>query len=142
MERGITVLLQDVSQLTNIGRTHIWSDNENFKIELFLNYKETLGNFCSTTVNTVSQSLQAELLELSVQLTNLHYDIDRNKKTSMDYLSPHFFQINDNVVNVENDVAYTTTVRDMQKKIKYCSRFERGSNSPEPLADEIINPSD
>ena len=28
------------------------------------------------------------------------------------------------------------------KKINYCSSFERGSNSPEPLEDEIINPSD
>ena len=25
---------------------------------------------------------------------------------------------------------------------KYCSRFERGSNSPKPLPDESINPSD
>ena len=30
----------------------------------------------------------------------------------------------------------------MQKQFKYCSRCERGYNSPEPLADEIINPSD
>ena len=28
------------------------------------------------------------------------------------------------------------------KKIKYCSSFERGSNSTKPLADESINPSD
>ena len=39
MERGITVLLQDVAQLINIGRTHILFYREVFKTELFLNYK-------------------------------------------------------------------------------------------------------
>ena len=43
-----TVLLQDVAQLINIGRTHILCYHEVFKTELFLNYKETLGTFCST----------------------------------------------------------------------------------------------
>ena len=42
---------------------------------------------------------------------------------------------------MKNDVARTINVSDMQK-IKYCSSFERGSNSTKPLADESINPSD
>ena len=41
---------------------------------------------------------------------------------------------------MKNDVACTTTVNDMQEKFKYCSRYERGYNSPEPLADESIHP--
>ena len=57
MERGITVMLHDVSQLVNIGRTHILFYHKVFKAELFLNCKETLVNFCSTSVNPVSWSL-------------------------------------------------------------------------------------
>ena len=72
MERGITVVLQGIAQLMNIGRTNILFYHEVFKTELFLNYRETLGTFCSTSVNPVSQSLKAVLTELSSQLTNLH----------------------------------------------------------------------
>ena len=36
-EKGITVLLQDVAQLINIGRTYILFDHEIFKTDLFLN---------------------------------------------------------------------------------------------------------
>ena len=39
MDRGMTVLLQDVAQLINIGFTHILFDCEVFKTELFLNYR-------------------------------------------------------------------------------------------------------
>ena len=39
MERVRTVLLQDVAQLMNIGRTHILFDNEVFKTESFFNYR-------------------------------------------------------------------------------------------------------
>ena len=46
----------------------------------------------------------------------------------MDFLCSNFCQINDNVVTVKNDVAHTTAVSYMQKKIII------GSNSPEPLA--------
>ena len=53
----------------------------------------------------------------------------------------NFRQINDNVVTVKNDVTRTTTFSDMQK-INYCSRYERGSNSTEPLSEEIINPTE
>ena len=54
----------------------------------------------------------------------------------------NFRQINDNVVTVKIDVACTTTVSDMQKRFKYSSRFEIGSNSSEPLVDERIIPTD
>ena len=37
VERGRTVLLQDVAQLIKIGRTRILFDHEVFKIGLFLN---------------------------------------------------------------------------------------------------------
>ena len=60
----------------------------------------------------------------------------------MDFLCSNFRQINDNVVTVKNDVARTTTVSDMQFVFKYFSRFERGYNAPEPLAEETINTSD
>ena len=61
IERGRKVLLQDVAHIINIGRTHILFHHEAFKTELFLNYKENLSNFCSTSVNPVSQSLKAVL---------------------------------------------------------------------------------
>ena len=115
MERGRTVLLQDVAQQINIGRTHILFDRLVLKTELFLNYKEIMGTFCSTSVNTVSHSLRDVLPENSSQVTNLHSDINSHQKTSMDFLCYNFFQINDNVVTVKNDVACTTTVSDMQK---------------------------
>ena len=60
----------------------------------------------------------------------------------MDFLCSNFFQINDNIVTVKNDFARTTTISDMRKKFKYWSRYEIVSNKPEPLVDEIINPSD
>ena len=62
--RGRTLLLQDVAQLINIVHTHILFDDEVFKTELFLNYKETVSNFCSTSVNPVSRSLKDVLTEL------------------------------------------------------------------------------
>ena len=58
----------------------------------------------------------------------------------MDYLFSNFFQINDNVVTVKSDVARTTTVSENAFFFKYCSRFERVSNSFEPLVDESIDP--
>ena len=60
----------------------------------------------------------------------------------MDFLCSNFRQINDSVVTVKYDIAYTTTVSDMQNVFKYCSKFEIGSNSPEPLADKRIDPGD
>ena len=57
MDRVRTVMLQDVAQLINIGRTHILFDNEVFKTELFLNYNEALSTFCRIIVNLLSQSL-------------------------------------------------------------------------------------
>ena len=71
-----TVLLQDVAQLINIGWTHILFDHAIFKTDLFLNYKETMGTFCSTSVTPVSQSLKAVLPELSSKVTNFPYDIN------------------------------------------------------------------
>ena len=43
MEIRRTVLLQDVAQLINIGRTHILFDHAVLKTDLLLNYKETMG---------------------------------------------------------------------------------------------------
>ena len=100
MERGRIVLLQDVSQLINIGRTHILFDLEVFKTELFLKYKETMGTFFSTSVNPVSWSLRAVLTGFSSQVTKLYSDINVHQKTSMDFLCSNFCQINDNVVTV------------------------------------------
>ena len=113
MERVRKVLLQDVAHMINIGRTHILFDHEVFKTELFLKYKETLGNFCSTNVNPVSQSLKDVLPELSSQLTNLHSDVNDHQNTSRDFLCSNFHQNNNNVVTVKNDVARTTTISDM-----------------------------
>ena len=118
-QRGRTVLLQYVAQLINIGCTHNLFDHEVFKTELFLNYKETVGTFCSKSVNPLSQSLNDVLTELSSQLTNLHSDVNGHQKTSMDFLCSNFLQINDSVVTVKNDIAYTTTVSDMQNVFKY-----------------------
>ena len=114
MDRGISVLLQDVVQLMTIGRTHILFDHEVFKTELFLKYKETLGTFCSTSVNIVSHSLKVVLMKLSSQPTNLHSDVNGHQNTSIYYLCSNFPQINNNVVTVKNDVACTTTFSDMQ----------------------------
>ena len=58
MYRGITLILQDVAQLINIGRTHILFHHEVVNTELFLNYKENLGPFFSTSVNPSYQSLK------------------------------------------------------------------------------------
>ena len=113
MDRFRTVLLQDVAQLINTDRTHILFDNEVFKTELLLNYKETLGNFCSTSVNTASQSLKDVITELSSQITNLKYDDNGHQNNSIDFLCSNFCQINDNAVTVKNDVARNTTVSDM-----------------------------
>ena len=106
MERDRTVLIQDVAQLINIGRTHILFDHEFFKTELFLKSKETLGTFCSTSVNQLSQSLKAVMSYLSSKLTNLHYDVNGHQNTSMLFMCYNFRQINDNVVTVKNDVAW------------------------------------
>ena len=46
-------MIQDVTQLINIGRNHILFYREYFKTELFLNYKEIPGTFFITSVNTV-----------------------------------------------------------------------------------------
>ena len=55
MERGTTGMIQDVSQLINIGRIHILFDRAVFKTDLLLKYKETMGTFIITSVNIVSQ---------------------------------------------------------------------------------------
>ena len=98
----------------NIFRTHISFDHEVFKTELLLNYKDTLGTFYSISVNPESQSLKAVLPEIPIKITKLHSSVNGHQNASMDYLSSNFFQINDNVVTVKNDVARTTTVSDMQ----------------------------
>ena len=54
MDRGRKLLLQYVTQLMNIGHTHILFDNEVFNNELFLNCRETLSTFCRIIVNPVS----------------------------------------------------------------------------------------
>ena len=115
MDRGRTVLLQDVAQLINIGRTHILFDLEVFKTELFLKYKETMGTFFSTSVNPVSQSLQSVLPELSIKLTNWQSEFNCHQNISMNFLCSNLRQINDNVATVKNDVGCTTGVSDMQK---------------------------
>ena len=88
-----------------------------------------MGNFCSTSMNTVSQSLNSVLPEHSSQVTNFHYEIKGHQNTSMDFLCSNFRQINNNVVTVKHDVARTVTVSDM-KFFNYFSKYERGSNSP------------
>ena len=133
MDRSITVLLKYVTQLINIGRTHILFDHRFFKTELFLNYREALGTFCSTHVNVVSKSLNSVLTELSSKLNNLHSYVNGHKKTSMYFLRSNCRQIYDNVVTVKNDVTRTTTVSDMRFFFNYFPRYERGYNSPEPL---------
>ena len=92
MDRYRTVLIQDVAQLINIGRTQILFDNKFFKTELFLKYKETMGTFCSTSGNTVSQSLKDLLTELSSQLNNLQSNVNGHQNTSMDFLRSNFFK--------------------------------------------------
>ena len=61
MERGRTVLIQNFAQLINIGQPHILFYPEVSKTELFLKYRETMGTFCSTRMNPVSQSLNCLL---------------------------------------------------------------------------------
>ena len=61
MDRGRTVLIQDVVKLINTDHTHILFDHEVFKTELLLKHKETLGTFCSTSVNQISQLMKAAL---------------------------------------------------------------------------------
>ena len=61
-----------------------------------------MGTLCSTSVNTVYQSLKALPPELSNQVNNLHSDINVHQKTSMDFMRSKFHQIYDNV---------TTTLR-------------------------------
>ena len=78
-----------------------------------------MGTFCSKSVNPVSQSLNDVLTELSSQLTNLHFDVNSHQNISMDFLCSNFRQINDSVVTVKYDIAYTTTVSDMQNVFKY-----------------------
>ena len=97
-----TVLLKDVAQLINIGRTPILFDHAVFKTDLFFKCKENMGTFCITSVNSVSHSMKAVLPELSSQATNLHYDINGHQNTSMDFLRSDSFQTNDN---------FTTTLR-------------------------------
>ena len=80
MEKDITLLLQDAAQLMNIGRTQILFDHEVSKTELFLNYKENLDTLCRTSVNKLYQSLKAVLPEISIQLTNLQYDVNVQQK--------------------------------------------------------------
>ena len=113
-------MLQDVAQLINIGRTHILLYRSVFKTDLFLKYRETMGTFCITGVNPVSQSMKAVLTEHSIQVTNLNSDVNGHQNTSMDFLCSNFCQINDNVVTVKNDVSRTTNVSDMQNNLKYC----------------------
>ena len=103
--------------MINIGCTHILFDHEVFKTLLLFKYKENLGTLCSTSVNPVSQLLKPVPTELSIQLTNLHSDVNGQQNTSMDFLCSNFRKINDNVATVKNDVTRTTTVSDMQKKI-------------------------
>ena len=94
--------------------------HEVLKTGLFLNYKETLGTFCSTSVNLVSQSLKALLSELSSLLAYLYYNDNVHQKNSTGFLSSNFCQINDNVVTMKNDDSRTKTVIDMQNNLKYC----------------------
>ena len=103
LDRGIKVLLQDVSQLIKIGRTHILFDHALFRTELLFNYNKTMDTFCITSLNPVSQSLMAVLLEISTQVTSLHYDINGHLNTSTDFLCSNFHQINDNVVTVKKN---------------------------------------
>ena len=88
--------------MINIGRTHILFDHTVFKTELLFKYEETMGNFCSTSGNPVSQSLKAVLPQISSQVKNLHSDINGCKNTSMDFMRSNFCQINADV---------TTTLR-------------------------------
>ena len=141
MDKGRTVLIQDVEQLINIGRTHILFDHEVFKTDLFLEYKETMGTLFSTSVNPVYKSLKAFTPEISSQLTNFHSDNNGHQSTSMDFLCYNFRKINDNVVTVKNDFSCTTTAIDVWF-FKYFSGYERGYNYPEQLLDESNNPSD
>ena len=77
----------------------------------------------------------------SSKLTDKHYDINFLQNTSIDILCSNFRQINDNVVTEKYDVSRNITVSDM-RLLKYFSPCEIVFNSPETLADGIINPSD
>ena len=128
MDRGGTVMLRYFAQLIHIGHTHILFDHEVFKIELLFKCKETMSTFCSTSVNTVYQSLKTVLPELSSQINIFQSEVNGHQKTNIDFLCSNFHQINDNVATMKNDVAQTTTISDMQVFFKYCSRYEKGSN--------------
>ena len=80
-----TLLLQGVTQLINIGCTTILFYHEDFKTELLLNYRKTLGTLYSTSVGPVYQSLNDVLPELFSQLINLHSGVNGHQKTSMDF---------------------------------------------------------
>ena len=142
MERVRTVMLQHVAQLINIGRTHILYDHEVFKTELFLNYRETMGNFFSSSMNPVFQALNVVLQKLSSQLTNLYSDVNGNQKSSIYFMSSNFRQINYNV----GTVKMMLLVLQLSVICKFCfdyfSLFDRCSNSSEPLSDKIIITSD
>ena len=140
MERGITVPLQNVTQLINIGRINILFEHKVFKTELLLNCRENLGTFCSTSVNQVSQSMKAVLPKISSQLIKLNSDVNDQQNTRMGFLCSKFIKINDNVVTMKNDVACTTTVSTIifQVFLKVWKRFYE----PEPLEYESIKPSD
>ena len=95
-----TVLIQDVVQLINIGRIYTLFDHAVFNTYLFLRYKETMGNFCRTSVNPLSEFLKAVMSEFSIQVTNLHSDINGHQNTSMAFLYSDFRQIYDNVTTI------------------------------------------
>ena len=95
-------MLQDVAQLINIGQTRILFDNEVFRTDLFLEYKENVDTLYSRSLNQEYQPLKTVLPEFSNQVTNLHSDINGHQKTSMNFLHYNFRQIKYNV---------TTTLR-------------------------------
>ena len=59
----------------------------------------------------------------------------------MDFLCYNFCQINDNVVAVEM-IFLVIQLSVICNFFNFFSGFERGYNSPEPLEEESINPSD
>ena len=71
-----TVMLQYFSQLINVVRTHILFDHAVFKADLLFNYKENMGTLCSTSMKALSQTLKDLLPELSIQVANLHSEIN------------------------------------------------------------------
>ena len=69
-----------------------------------------MGTLCSTSVNLLSQSMEAVIRELSSQLTNLYFDVNIHQRTSMAYLSSN----NDNIVTLIKYVACITAVSDIK----------------------------